>query len=808
MNISKLILALKPIACLLVFGLLPNAGLAQSQANPDALMQKELIRRDELLLGSSRKLDEAMVLLNAGKKQEARQIIDEVLAEIPNAGRGREVYQKAAAILAEMNLRDAEAHLKVKKWYEARDLADQVLVVDPGNARAKAIIAKTDEALGIQPGQEKPESPAVDRKFVQRLNNVDDHLQAAKDLMGTGQFDAAEKELLSVLKVDPYHKAAAGLLKTLYSKKRQAAEIAHESDRTAKLTKVREGWALNVQAEEVKDASPGLNQPLVRSNEFEINQKLKTLVISEVNFDNATVQDAAQFLTAESRKLDPTGINFLIGNSQVNEQAKSFSLKLRNVPVGEVLRYIASLAGVKYKVEEFAVFIVPLTDRTEVLITREFPVQQDFWDVTAAPPASGSAAGGRRGAAVRGTTVATATDRYRAVLESRGVQFPQGANAIYNPSTGILQVTNTQDNIDLIEELVTVGTGEQLIVKIETRLVEINQADLESLAFNYQLAGNPDFVSALGYGTGLGGTSQIAFGAASGGTTLQGANAIREVDGINSYINDPNPLFPSAFNTGGFARNNNVTTNSIGINALLAENAFSALIQGVSQADSSDIMTAPSIVVLDGETGKITVAREFQYPIEFDQPQVQTREIVVSEDLSFDIAPIVIPAWPTDFEQRKVGVTMTVVPKVTVDRQRVFLTINPVVTEFDGFVNYGAAIFTTVDDLGFSIPSTRLVDNQILQPVFSTREVQNAKVEIQDGYTLVLGGLLREDIATVEDKVPFFGDLPGVGRLFRSKSEQAIKKNLLIFVTVRILRPNGQPFNIATGPLDQAQPGS
>ena len=45
----------------------------------------------------------------------------------------------------------------------------------------------------------------------------------------------------------------------------------------------------------------------------------------------------------------------------------------------------------------------------------------------------------------------------------------------------------------------------------------------------------------------------------------------------------------------------------------------------------------------------------------------------------------------------------------------------------------------------------------------------------------MLGGLIREDVQTINDKVPFFADIPIVGRFFQSKADQHIKKNLLIF---------------------------
>jgi general secretion pathway protein D len=66
-------------------------------------------------------------------------------------------------------------------------------------------------------------------------------------------------------------------------------------------------------------------------------------------------------------------------------------------------------------------------------------------------------------------------------------------------------------------------------------------------------------------------------------------------------------------------------------------------------------------------------------------------------------------------------------------------------------------------------------------------------VTVYDGQTVVLGGLMREDVQKVQDKTPIAGDLPLVGSLFRSSANQRIKRNLLIFVTAGLLDPAGQP---------------
>jgi general secretion pathway protein D len=82
--------------------------------------------------------------------------------------------------------------------------------------------------------------------------------------------------------------------------------------------------------------------------------------------------------------------------------------------------------------------------------------------------------------------------------------------------------------------------------------------------------------------------------------------------------------------------------------------------------------------------------------------------------------------------------------------------------------------------------------NIMNQPVFSTREV-TTQVSIYDGQTVALGGLMREDVQKVQDKVPILGDIPLAGRLFRSSVDQHIKRNLVMFVTAGLMDPAGQP---------------
>jgi len=129
---------------------------------------------------------------------------------------------------------------------------------------------------------------------------------------------------------------------------------------------------------------------------------------------------------------------------------------------------------------------------------------------------------------------------------------------------------------------------------------------------------------------------------------------------------------------------------------------------------------------------------------------------------------------------------------VTID-----LNLVPQVVEFEGFINYGSPInaIAVNSAVGISISSpVTLTENVINQPIFSTRKV-TTNVSVWDGQTVVLGGLMREDVQKTEDRTPIIGDIPLIGRLFRTNIDQHIKRNLVIFVTARLITPGGLPLN-------------
>jgi general secretion pathway protein D len=231
--------------------------------------------------------------------------------------------------------------------------------------------------------------------------------------------------------------------------------------------------------------------------------------------------------------------------------------------------------------------------------------------------------------------------------------------------------------------------------------------------------------------------------------------------------------------------------NELAIRALIDYQQLNVVIQALSQKKSFDDLSEPAVLTKSGEQGVLEAVRVFPYPISFDPPELvqQTSTTTVGGTVA-ENPPTVIPTTPTDFKRRNVGVRLVVKPQVTSDNQTIDLSLFPEVTDFEGFINYGSQIYVANPDGTQSL----LSNNDINQPVFNTRRI-TTKVLVHDGSTVVLGGLIRDDVQNVNDKVPFLGDLPLIGRLFQSKAVENNKRNLIMFVSANIFRNDGELLN-------------
>ena len=126
------------------------------------------------------------------------------------------------------------------------------------------------------------------------------------------------------------------------------------------------------------------------------------------------------------------------------------------------------------------------------------------------------------------------------------------------------------------------------------------------------------------------------------------------------------------------------------------------------------------------------------------------------------------------------------------NRRYVDVTLNPEMVEFDGFINYGSPI-NSISNNFLGPVTTQLSENAILMPIFSTRKVDSNLV-VADGATIVIGGMLKQEVTDVTDKTPVLGDIPLVGRLFQSEANSTRSIAVLFLVNVELLDPTGRSY--------------
>jgi general secretion pathway protein D len=167
-----------------------------------------------------------------------------------------------------------------------------------------------------------------------------------------------------------------------------------------------------------------------------------------------------------------------------------------------------------------------------------------------------------------------------------------------------------------------------------------------------------------------------------------------------------------------------------------------------------------------------------------------------------------VSAITPQVQQVETGPILDVVPYVLSDGYTINLTLIPSLIEFTGYQMPPSLN-------GFSSAGLNVVLLPTALPEFSVREITTT-VNVWDGQTVVLGGLINSEIQEEKDTVPFIGEVPILGRLFQSENKTELKRNLMIFVTSTLIDPAGNrvhsddelPFANAAVPTQPApEPG-
>jgi len=743
-------------------------------------------------------------------------------------------------------------------------------------ATAKAVLApnynpRCSDALALLSHLEEPGyyNKTITPKFHAKIEQVKDLFVEAQGFFDSAQYEKAMQRYDQILAIDPTNAAAREGQIKVDEKRTEYANTAYEETRARQLWKVAKGWEQPVRKYGPKGGTV-ISAPSASSNTAAIQNKLNSIIIPKVEFKDATVREAIDFLKTKSRDLDhdpdPSrrGVNIVLqleapggaamgapspaapadagaaaaipgldpaaagaapaaggaapaaggaapaaaaATPSINPSDARITLSLNNVPMAEVLRYITTLAGLKVKIDPYAVSVVPLTMIVETLITKEYKVPPGTFTgpsgaagtTTAPAPAVAPTAGAMAPSGSMASRV-SAHDYFA----NLGVQFPPGSAANFIPTSCRLIVKNTQEQLDLIDTLVEALNGAvPSQVDIEAKFVEITQTNLKELSFDWNFA---------------------SFKIPNTSTLVGGGNSVIAADASGNPI----PNTPASLTSGLRSGAGSSTSNAISANAIdsllfptansaapsiasatgVFDNArFQVVMRALNQKKGVDLLSSPRVTCKSGQEAEIEIVREFKYATEYNPPQIPTSG-------SGATIMVVTPTTPTAFDVKQVGVRLHVQPTVGADGSTIDLQLEPQVVEFEGFINYGSPIYGVLGGfagdfqafvalLTSGLPRGLMTDNVINQPIFSTRKVRTS-VSVWDGQTVMLGGLMREDVQKVEDKVPFLGDIPLVGRLFRSSVDQHQKRNLVIFVTARLINPAGDPINTSDEEKDDA----
>ena len=804
--------------------------------NSSSIAQREIARRANLVVEADKALGLGRAAYAGNKYEEAVKQYRSALSMLPPGPALADRRETYTNHLGDASAALAQEYRRLGRYDEARSMLEGVVAQDPTNSAAKKQLGYLDDPIRT--------NPALTSDHSQNVDEVRRHLYTGEGYYNLGKYSEADAEFKKILQIDPYNKAARRWLERIAATKSDYYRAAYDQTRAQLLMEVDRAWETTVPPE-LPDFGPGEGSSLRTSGVEYIQQKLNNIMIPKVDFEDVTVNDCLETLRLRAREFDfeqdedKKGINFVIrdpsmqaGGSDEPDGEDDFGtgaaagsgssigdkkideLRLVNVPLGAVLEYICDKTRLRFKIDKYAVILLPVAAlEVDDLYTRTFVVPPDF--ISRLTQGGGSGGGGNDdpfGDDDGGGGALGERANAKTLLMDNGVSFPDNAFANYIASTSTLVVSNTLSNLDIIDEIIAVLRKDgPRQVRIMTKFIEVSQDNTDELGFDwivspFDLGGNGSNGIISGGTTGSGVPRTV--NDLGNPNLLPGATSVSNIAtaGLRSgdYANTRNSIDSIINNPSRSSQATNVAPGILSITGLFDNGQAQMIMRGLSQKKGADVMTAPSILAKSGESATIEVIREFIYPTEYEPPELPQSVGTTSSNSNdgdgggggAEIFPVT-PATPTGFETRNTGVTLEIEPTIGENNYSIDLRFAPELVEFEGFINYGSPIQTLGTDILGNPISITITENRIEMPVFATRRVTTG-LTIYDGYTVAVGGLMREDVQNVEDSVPILGDLPIIGRLFRSKAESRIKSNLIIFVTAEIIDAAGSRINQPT----------
>lgn len=390
------------------------------------------------------------------------------------------------------------------------------------------------------------------------------------------------------------------------------------------------------------------------------------------------------------------------------------------------------------------------------------------------------------------------------------VPFPDGSSIIYQSDTSTLFVRNHPKHLARLGVMLdTMGVLKKSTdfdgqVVIEAKFVEVSDGLLEELGFQwnftdglqFEILGEDELIvdDDIGSGSNEGVIDRVVVGGAPDFnlTTNYVPSSLVEYGlfsaGLRGGPANPQLPFGKTIDLGdggvvasgpwaalrmadGFSN-----TPSTGSFRIQKNNPIDIMVSALGQNSGANVLSAPRIVTRSGEEALLRVGELHYFPEVYEGNASQGTFINISYE---------------DFEETLLGIEMVVIPKIEGDQ--ITLQINPSIRELAGWQTYQLAPANSIYNTRQLTRSEPYIHEavQAQLPIFKLRQIET-EVTMNNGSTIAMGGLISERVLSYNDKVPFLGDLPFAGRLFRNEGERNIKRNLLIFVTATIVEPNGQ----------------
>ncbi|MBK1879949.1 type II secretion system protein GspD [Pelagicoccus mobilis] len=306
-------------------------------------------------------------------------------------------------------------------------------------------------------------------------------------------------------------------------------------------------------------------------------------------------------------------------------------------------------------------------------------------------------------------------------------------------------------------------------VFIETRFIEVSDTDVKNIGVNWSTLRNyevsvgnisktygktfdRDRIESGGFEKGAStNVAETSFSGGAGEIEGNGVSRGQLIDNLTGQkvldltsIGDSTLITDAVNNLYSLVDNKGLTRTS---SAVFSADEFGFVLSALKEQGGSRLVSNPTVVTLNNQEAMISVGEQF--PI----PSYQYNE----ETGGFEVS---------GFEFKDIGIILKVTPSVN-HTGLISLKVVPEVSSRTGERSFGGAGNATI-------------------PIISTRRTET-QIALKDGFTMGIGGLMESAGSENNNQVPVLGKMPGLGRLFKHESKTETKRNLLIFITARIL---------------------